>query len=322
MGWQDLLAAEPEEITLPWAGGRRLSDGKRSWKIKGKTPKEHGWYVFAVGTDRTAKVVRLDESGPPLSWEDEHKTLTGYLAGSRFVADDARVDPDPAKLVDQTEQVYVLEQGLERFTRAVVTRLDDRLYYIRQEFPNGPEFEVQAAFQDRRDSLDEIKDVTPALDLTFRWESHQRELEEERERLAAEKAEAKAALERALKDSGTGAGRRALAQRDFKAAAKASLLISGAEYLDHRVGGHANEMVVQYKFRGRRLECVCQRDTLRIIDGGVCLDNHRGTKGDTFFTLESLPAVIGEAMDRGRLVVWRHLDGRRGDGYEWDEERW
>ena len=41
-------------------------------------------------------------------------------------------------------------------------------------------------------------------------------------------------------------------------------------------------------------------------------------KGDTYFTLESLPGVIGWAMDQNKLVVWRHVDGAPGRGYDDD----
>ena len=326
MGWRDLLGSSgPEEITLPWAGGRRLSDGKRFWKIGGKLPREHGWYVFSIGGGREATVLKQDEYGPDEESFPGVPKLIGYLTGSRFIRDDARVDPDPNKLVDQTEQVYLIERGLERFTRAVVVRLDDRLYYLRQEFPNGPEYEVQAAYEDGKDSVDSIKGVTPALDLAFRWEFLQRKLAEERER-ERERLEAEAIAEveeeeryrQALKDAGTGAGRRALALRNFKAAATAALAISGAEYLDHREGLHPNEMVVDYKCQDRRLQCVCDRDTLRIIDAGVCLVDHAtGERGDTYLTLESLPATVGQAIRERKLVVWRHVAGDREDG--WDD---
>ena len=66
-------------------------------------------------------------------------------------------------------------------------------------------------------------------------------------------------------------------------------------------------MVVQYRFRQQRLECVVERHTLRVVDAGVCLEDHdTGEKGDRELTLESLPPVVGQAIDEGRLVVWRH----------------
>ena len=67
-----------------------------------------------------------------------------------------------------------------------------------------------------------------------------------------------------------------------------------------------NEKIVQYRFRQRRFECTCDPQ-LRIISSGICLtDEVSGEKGDTWLTLESLPAVLGQAMDEDSLVIWRH----------------
>jgi hypothetical protein len=55
----------------------------------------------------------------------------------------------------------------------------------------------------------------------------------------------------------------------------------------------------------RRFECVCHASTLRIIESGICLIGH--VTGDTFFTLESLPGVIAEAIRDNVLVVFRTL---------------
>jgi hypothetical protein len=331
MGWQDFLTPEGgDERVLPWVGGRKVTDGQRMWTIKGRTPQEHGWYSFRTTGGREARLV--GEADINWDFEESLPTLKGYLVGERFIPDDARVDPDPAKLIEQTEPVHIVEPGLDRFTRATVVRVGEFLVYLRQEFPDGPEAEAIAAYQDRKDSISGVPGVTPALDLAFRFTTHQREVQEERrrelERLAAEEAERLAREERrrqAMETLGTGIGRRALAEEDFDAAARAALAISGAELLDTRQSYNRNNMVVQYRFRGRRLECECNKKTLQIVDAGVCLDDHRGTKGDTFFTLESLPAVIAEAIDHRKLVVWRHVDGDRGyDDYDGndDDEEW
>jgi hypothetical protein len=324
MSWRDLLAPAGDDIrVLPWAGGRRVHDQERSWVIKGRLPPEHGWYSFQITGGRAARLKSREPE--PTDPDFSSKTLRGYVVGDRFIADDARVDPDPVKLIEQTDLVYCVELGLDRFTRAKVFRdREGRVVYLQQEWPEGPELDVLEAYQDRKDSVTHLKGVTPALDLAFRWISWGREQAEERaveaERLRLvelERLEAANLLEQAMRDAGTGPGRRALAARDFGAAARAALALSGAELLDHRQSARANEMVVQYRFRHRRLECVCDKLTLRIIDAGVCLDDHRGTKGDTYFTLESLPPVIGEAMDLGKLVVWRHAPG--DDAYDDDE---
>ena len=102
--------------------------------------------------------------------------------------------------------------------------------------------------------------------------------------------------------------RRALARRDFGTAAKTALAVSGAELLDHRDNVRRGEKVVQFRFKRRRFECVVHAESLRIVDAGVCLINHAtGERGDDRFTLESLPAVIDEAMRRGVLHVFRRV---------------
>jgi len=312
MGWQDLLASGGKR-TLPWVGGRQIHSNTRSWTIKGRMPQEFGWYEFDTSGGRKARLLGPAECDP--DYEKDQRIERGFLVGDRLIFDDARVDPDPGKLIEQTEPVFCIERGLDRFTRAVAVRdTEDRLIYMRMEFPQGPESEVLDAYTDRKDSVADIADVTPALDLAFRWISYQRAAAEARaaelDRLRAVELAKLAEAERRRrlhKEMGTAEGRRALAVVDFKAAAKAALAVGGAELLDVRDSYRKGEKVVQYRFRNRRLECVCDAK-MRIIDAGVCLDDHAGTKGDTWFTLESLPMVIDEAMDLGKLVVWRGED--------------
>jgi hypothetical protein len=111
-----------------------------------------------------------------------------------------------------------------------------------------------------------------------------------------------------MRNMGTGLGRRTLAAHDFETAARAALGVGGAVFLDARQGRVPNEMVVQYRINNQRLECVCDKNTLQITDAGICLEDHyTGEKGDTYFSLESLPAVVNEAIRRDKLVVWRHV---------------
>ena len=316
MSWRELLA-ENTQLVLPWFGARRVHNAKRTWTLRGPLPSEHGWYAFDVTGGRYATLVEdvIYESDP--DYENGHKLLRGYVVGDRFIEDSVRIDPNPNKLFEQTARIQCVERGLERFTRAIVIRdREQSLIFIRQDFPTGPEEVVELAYQERRDSIYDIPGVTPALDLTFRWITHQRKLAEERrlelERIRAEEEKKRAEqerIQRAMRDAGTAMGRRALATRDFEMAAKEALRVSGAELLDCRDSYNRGEMVVQYRFRQRRLECVVEKDTLRVIDAGVCLQDHAtGEKGDTYFTLESLPGVIGEAIDLDKLVVWRHVD--------------
>jgi len=330
MGWQDLLETDTER-TLPWTGGRKVYWRDRTWDIQGRLPPEHGWYKFKTSGGRDATLVGRTQVDPDPDFEQGLKVVRGYLVGDRLISDQARVDPNPDKLIEQTIPVFLVEAGMDRFSRAVAVRIPqtNALCYIRQEFPQGPEMEVTAAYQDRLENLDHIQAVTPALDLAFRWLTTQRlkaeAWEKECRRLRDEAEKKRIAEEKmveARKNMGTGAGRRAMAAHDFPAAARAALAVSGAELLDSRPAFNKGEMVVQYRFMTRRLECVCDMN-LRIVDAGVCLTDHAtGQKGDTLLTLESLPAVIQEALREGKLVVWRHVAGDPGGRGDWDQDDW
>jgi hypothetical protein len=313
MGWKDLLQTGNETLVSPWTGGSELRSGARTWTIKGKRPPEHGWYTFHL-KNREATFGKLADGSSELL----RSVKCGYLVGDRFVADDVRVDPNPAKIVDSSESVLLVEPGLDRFARlsAGRTHEDGPLVYAQQEMPLGPEEDVLRTFLDQKESVDSIPGVVPALDAAFRMEVYQRvearrrreELErqrrEEEERLAREQRR-----QQLFEQLGNAQGRREMAKEDFGEAARAALAVGGAEYLDHRQAIKRNEMVVRYRMLRRRFECVCDAQTLRIIDAGICLiDHNTDERGDTYFTLESLPGVIQQAHNEGRLVVFRHVD--------------
>lgn len=325
MSWRNLLTTGADMI-LPWLGFRRVNSASRTWSLNGKLPPEHGWYRFIEALGREAKLVSPEPQPVELAWGLSQKRLAGYIVGDRFVPDTARVDPRPEHLIGQTHFCFCVEPGLERFARAtVVEDREGNLVYMSQQFPIGPEAEVTKAFQDRAKDVDKIPGVTPALDLAFRFLSHDRAAKEKRREELRKLLEAEAKkraeeerLEKLMKDAGTAVGRRALATTDFESAAREALRVSGAELLDCRQSRNKGEMVVQYRFQKRRLECTVERYSLRVLDAGVCLTDHAtGKKGDHFFTLESLPGVISEAMRLNKLVVWRHVDGD-DDGAEID----
>jgi hypothetical protein len=311
MGWRDLLQTGDETFVSPWVGGRSLRRGARTWTIDGRVPKEPGWYSFKCG-NRTAKLSgQVDNPGDVLG-----HLVRGYLVGDRIVDDTARVDPDPVKIIDHSEAVNLVEPGLDRFARISAGRMfeDGPLVYERQEMPLGSEEVVLQAFLNKKESVDDIPGVPPALDAAFRMEAYQREEarkrreELERQRLIEERRKY---IQEKL---GDGKGRRELAAEDFTEAARAALAVGGAQYLDHRKAVGRNEMVVRFQFERRQYECTCDRLTLGIVDAGICLiDHNTGERGDTRFTLESLPGVIRQAKNGGRLVVFRHVDEGHDD---------
>lgn len=312
MGWRDLLQTPDETIVLPWVGGRSLRTFERTWHLKGKQPAEHGWHTFRLD-NRTA---RWDGPTDPQT-EALSGQVKGYLVGDRLVPDDVRVGRDWAKMAESFEQVHLLEPGLDRFVRVVAGRVCEGgpLIYEGEEFPLGPEDEVLQAFLDEAKNVNAVAEVAPALDGAFRFESWQRAEAERRrreERERREEEERQLALEERRREIneqiGSSEGRRAMAQIDFAEAARAALAIGNAKYLDHRKAVQQHEMAIRFRFGGRRFECTCDDRTLRIIDAGICLVDHRtGRKDDALLTLESLPGVIQQAQREGKLVVFRHV---------------
>jgi hypothetical protein len=248
--------------------------------------------------------------------------VRGYLVGDHIVPDGAKVDPDLARIHAVAERVHFIEPGLDRFVRVLAGRIHEGgpLIYESMEMPIGPEDDVLQAYLDKKDSVDNVKGVPPALDAAFRMEVWQRteavKRRAENERLRLIEEERRRAEERRrdlVEKLGDAASRRQMARVDFGEAAKAALAVGGAVYLDHRDSYTRGEKVVRFRLLNRRFECVCDSN-LRITDSGICLtaeydqgDFEQGTKGDTFFTLESLPSVILEADRLGKLVVFRHV---------------
>ena len=307
MSWKDLVQTERETVVAPWVGGKILRLGSRTWKIASPLPRDYGWYKWFLSGRLTT--LCKDGSVTPdldkLKWFD-----TGYLAGDFFFSNSLR----STGALRDGRKVHLLEDGMDPFTRVKVGRMfeDGPLFLVEEEMPLGPEIEVFEAFEDGKDSVSDLKEVTPALNCAFQVEVFRRE-EVKRLRLEAEKR-AKEEVERLAKEArreellqahGDGAMRRELAKVDFEEAARKALAIGGAELLSTRKG-NKDEMVVRFRYDGQRFRVTCHKVTMRIIDAGICLVDHGDNEKayDDYFTLESLPSVIKEAIQLGKLVVW------------------
>lgn len=341
MGWADLLG-ESETIIAPWLGGRRIVSGVRQWAIDGQLPPEHGWYSFTVKGNRKAEVVEPAMADPELFAKSDR--VLGYIIGNRLMADDADLELSSGRIIERTRVVYLLEPGLERFARVMTAVHDGRLVYLQQEFPLGPEPDVAMAFEDRKRTVDDIPEVTPALHMVFRWytwwrneeerlareeeERIRREEEAERRRIEEERRQAEQARVRAEEERRARERRRAedrYRQRQAAAAeravrrlprrqregarsryqAESVLLAAGAELLDWTPSG-GNQATVRFRFLGHRFRSVVRVPSLRVVEAGICLtDGRTGERGDDRFTLASLPGVIQQAQRLGQLVILR-----------------
>lgn len=312
MGWRDLLQTRGESIVTAWVGGRSLRTFDRSWRILGPLPPEYGWHQFDLDGRHASWLEPAEAIG------ELHDRQRGYLVGDRLLADEVRVERDPAELAVCAEAVYLIEPGLDRFARVAAGRTfqGGPLIYIGPEFPLGPEEAVRRAFVDGARGISDVPGVVPALDAAFRFETWRRDEADRRRREAVERRQAEEARiareerRRAIVERlGDASGRRQMAYVDFAEAARAALAVGGAVYLDHRRAVRRNEMVVTFRLDRRRFECTCHARTLQIIDSGICLRDHdTGEAGDSYFTLESLPGVIQQAQREGRLVVFRGGD--------------
>lgn len=306
MVWQNLLQAPDEHIVSPWIGGRVLRTFTRTWRIDGRLPRGPGWHKFRLSGRKARWVDPADPDPGTLLYK-----LQGYLAGDRFVPDSVMVVPGIGELANEFERVYLMDPGIDRFTRITVGRSfeDGPLIFDCEEFPLGGEDLVRDSFLDRIETVDGIPGVVPALDAVFRIETWRRAEADKRREEERRRREAEERRRKVMESLGDGASRRELALTDFAEAARAALLIGGAVYLDHRPARHPDEMVVRFRVAHQRFACTCDRRTLAIIDAGICLTDHdTGERGDTRFTLESLPSVIREATGLDKLVVFHHVD--------------
>ncbi len=315
MSWRDLVEAAPQLMLYPWTGGAvlRVFDGRR-WRIRGRLPPEPGWWLFEVAA---VDALFLGPSPEGLPLPRTKAELSGYLVGDRLIPDSSGV----TSLTWRSERVHLVPAGMDLFARVRGARFfeDGPLIFNGLEMPLGPEADVLEAYLDRSERLNHVRGVPPALEYAFDVATERRHCVEQRRARAAQEAaerEAARAQEEARQELvqrlGDGAGRRAMARVDFDAAAAAALAVGGATLLDSRKSEQPGERVVRFRLDGRRFECTCCAESLQIIDSGICLTAHDseefsdGTKGDSWFTLESLPSVIREATRTGVLHVYRH----------------
>ena len=322
--WRGLLAQPTGATVAPWIGGRRIETEECVLHVEGDLPPEVGWHEFELKPTRTTRGRGVSWRGPAEPRPEAlGRVVRGYLVGDRLVPDSARaVAHDVAKAAAAYQQVHLIDDaGLDRFDRVKAGRLaaDGPLVYAGRDMPLGAEEQVLASYLDRKASVNDVPGVPPALDAAFRMETWRRSeaerLRAEAERLRREEDERLVREERLremTKKLGDAVGRRQMAALDFGEAARAALAVGGAAYLDHRRVGRG-EMAVRYRLLGRRFECTCDERTLRIVEAGICLQGHgdddddEGIRGDTLFTLESLPGVVQQADREGKLVVFRHV---------------
>ena len=333
MDYRKFIGRE-EELVLPYLGGTSVDAKDRRLRLTSAfEPK--GWYAFTV-KGRIATPKGATEP-PPL---DDLPAVRGHFLSGRLVRDGGHAESlellpaeEPARfaplkarrwhsgelLFDSLEfegeaegavrEALAEDRPLSTVKGAGATLRAAYAYAVLEAASRR--LNVPFAPGEVRPHLASVADRgVPAADEALRAlhaerEQARRELAElERRRAAAQAArELREARERRLEEARK-------VQRDepqrwrevVNEKAEAALAAAGARLEQSRLLA-SGALEVIFRFMGERFIAVVDALTVRVIDSGICLGH---PPRDDLVTLESLCAVIKEAIDTGRLVFLRH----------------
>lgn len=307
--WREILNKPPELLVLPWFHGSTIRSGDETLLVATEPPSP-GAHIFK----RQLAYRRLDWEAPSTIVNCRFiNKETGYLIGNRFVHRGLTGVQCQQLYVDDLPEIYLLPDHLEKFARVVVGQIADRgpWFFIEETLPLGPELDAQNLLLQNKE-VAELKGATHELQFVYKkylWLNAEALLRQQEVAATQESARRQAEAEARQKDlrsqSHSSVVRRTLAREDMVFAVQAALSLSGARLLE--CIPYQQRYRVRFEFQGRRFECVCD-NTLQIYDAGICLTDERtGKKYDSLHTIESLPSVIQEAINRGKLVVFRRF---------------
>ena len=199
------------------------------------------------------------------------------------------------------KKLFLAPQELKDFSFVNAMVVNDHYVYIEEALEVGVGKQALEAFLEGSDPM-KIKGLSPSLQRAIHFALLTRE--EDRKKRAQEESIARAIALRGKSEQLRIEGRlQELDDEGFSEVLKTALSFTGATFVSfsaEREGG----VLVRYIYRGYRLACVVERSSLRVRDAGICLTEN-GIRGDSFFTLESLPNVVDEAIEQDVLVIYR-----------------
>jgi len=295
-------------FVAPYFGDERVCtlDG-RGWKVKYRL--HPGWYEWE-GQGRKARNVRRLNNDAPEVFEtlmdryDDTVVAKGYLIGDRFLHE----GEEPRASLRRLSQLFFLPPT-ERFTEVEAILWPDTHWVFVEDLGLTPQSEeANRLFEGREEeeAVKEIPVVSPRLLRAFRFESWirseaERRRAEEEQRIQEEIRKADAAERARILEV-----ERRVRMATLEGRVREALHSMGARFTSARDSLLKTEAVVRYQYRGKRLECVVRKETLGIVDAGICLTDHRtNRKHDARLTLRALVTVVDEAINTQQLVVWR-----------------
>jgi hypothetical protein len=328
--YRKFLGKEEEKV-LPYLGGEFLHAADRRLRLA-TAPDAPGWYRFRVkGRDATPLGPAEPES------LDQLPSVRGHLVGERLVREGAiaervlflpaeeppRLSPCRARRWHSGELLFEALDFESEAEEAVRRALEDAAPLaqvkgvpatLRSAFAysvleaESRRLGIPAAPAELRPHLGQVAELgRPEAERALRALAAERVLaqhemaELNRRRQVVEQAQrAVEAQQHAVPQARQGRGR--LREADAIARAELALEAAGARMRSARVLGNGNLEVI-FTFMDERFISVVSAATLQVVDSGICLGH---PPADDLVTLESLPSVIKEAIDTGRLVILRH----------------
>jgi hypothetical protein len=333
MDYKKFLGKE-EELTLPYFGGTFVESKDRRLRLS-TAFEPPGWYAFTVKGRQATPKTKTDP--PPL---DDLTKVRGHFLSGRLVRDGGNAEElkflpeEPPRFAPITarrwhsgellfEQVEfegeaeaavrdALADGrpLAQVKGAGATLRAAYAYAVLEAAGRrtGVQFiplEVRPALSEVAEGGNAAADAVLQRLHAEREQARREMLELERRRAAAQVAhelrEARAAkLEEARK---VNRNNPAKWREVVHEKAELALQAAGARLDQSRLLQNGEQLEVIFTFMGQRFIAVVNAFTFRVIDSGICLGH---PPRDDLVTLDSLCAVIREAIDTGRLVILRH----------------
>lgn len=312
-----------DTVLAPWLGGPSIDAPGRRLKLS-SLPATPGWYRFELkGRIATAKE---PAEAPDLT---ALPRVRGFLWRNRLVTDNARTEPinlmpeeEPprfspivtrrwhgdALLFDSVEFESEAEGAVREALatgaplntlKSIPAPLRAAYAYVLAE-QTARRLGVPVAASELRGHITRIADGGAAQaeavirELIAEREQTEREMAELRARITA--AQLRAEVEQARQKRIEERQREAPEDRVWQALEKAGARFESARHVRH------NELEVMFAFMGERFIALVDEYTLQVLDSGICLGH---PPADKMITLDSLPAVIKEAIDTDRLVILR-----------------
>lgn len=306
MDYRQLLG-KVEAMVLPYLGGLSVHAADRRLRVQACVAV--GWWRFEV----SGRVATPREEAEPADMR-ALPSVRGHLVGDWLFTGGTTA-----------ERVYLMPNESELFTPAKARRWHsgDHLFDD-AAFADDPELAVREAWMSDTGSLAGIKGVAPSLRAAFGYAVARREANRIGMQVSAREVLSRAhevaagtlpaltlirqveARRYTIDPQSAHRFRGARRRRETDATldnaedrACAVLEPTGAEVLATRLLGE-RELEVAFRYRGERFIAVVDWETLHVYDSGICLSG-----ADEELGLDSLPAVISEAIDTGELVITR-----------------